>query len=311
MKPTTLFRRFVIGLLALAFVLGLSAPFAAAQDGGGPRTIVDAMGREVTLETPPQRVAGLSASITELLYAIGVKPVGVTEGMDYPAEAAALPTFGSGYQLDLEALAALEPDLLVADAQLQAQMADQLAAIAPTVFVLTLTAKDIASNLRLVGQATWHDTEAEYVAAPYDTLLKVLELSKPASGPSVVIIVGTLDQPNYGKSSTYLGDMVALLGGTNIADDQPDAGPFPGYAQLSVEQVVEADPDLILTITRGAPGTAPMPDTMKTDPVWSTLTAVQNGHVYELDNRLFLESPGPRFTQAILQLRDIFYGTGM
>jgi ABC-type Fe3+-hydroxamate transport system substrate-binding protein len=54
-----------------------------------------------------------------------------------------------------------------------------------------------------------------------------------------------------------------------------------------------------------------MPDTMQTDPVWSTLTAVQSGHVYELDNRLFLESPGPRFTQAILQLRDIFYGTGM
>ena len=43
-------------------------------------------------------------------------------------------------------------------------------------------------------------------------------------GPSILIIVGTLDQPNYGKSTTYLGDMAVRLGATNIADGQEDAG---------------------------------------------------------------------------------------
>jgi iron complex transport system substrate-binding protein len=304
-----LFRRSLIALVALAFVLGLGTPFAAAQDDSGPRTLVDALGREVTIDAPPQRVVGLSASIIEMLYAIGAEPVGVTEGIEFPAEAASLPTFGTGYQLDLEALAAVEPDLIFANAQLQAQMADQLAAIAPTVFVMTLTAADIAPNLRLLGQATWRDTQAEYAARPYETLLQILpQAHGEGEGPSVLIIVGTLDQPNFGKSSTYLGDMAAMLGATNIADAEPDAGPFPGYAQLSIEKVVEADPDFIFTVTRGAPGTPPIPETMAADPLWSELTAVQEGHVYELDNRLFLEAPGPRFTEAILQLYDLFYG---
>jgi len=127
-------------------------------------------------------------------------------------------------------------------------------------------------------------------------------------GPSVLIIVGTLQMPNFGKSTTYLGDMVVKLGGTIVGDDQPDAGPFPGYAQLSLESVVEADPDMILTITRGAPGTAPIPEAMESDPIWSSLSAFQNGRVYELDNRLYVEAPGPRFTEAITNLFQLFYG---
>jgi len=94
-----------------------------------------------------------------VLFALGVTPAGVTEGIENPA-AAGLPTFGTGYQLDFEAMAALEPDLIIANAQLQAQMADQLSAIAPTLYVLTLTADDVPANIRLIGEATWKDTTA-------------------------------------------------------------------------------------------------------------------------------------------------------
>lgn len=309
MKSHGLFR-FAVGLLALALVLGVAAPAARAQ-GDGPRTITDVMGREVTLDSAPQRVVGMSASITEVLYAIGITPVGATEDIDYPEAAASLPTFGSGYQPDLEALAALEPDLIIANAQLNGQIMDQLEAIAPTVAVLILTPADVAATIRLVGQATWHETAAEYLAHAYDSLLSLVQEEAPADGPSVLIVVGTLATPNYGKSSTYLGDMVTMLGGTVVGDDQPDAGPFPGYAQLSVEQILDADPDVILTITRGAPGATPIPEEIAADPVWSSLTATQNGAVYELDNRLFLESPGPRVIDALMQLRGILYGDSM
>lgn len=304
-----LFRLTLTALLVFSFVLAVGA--AAAQDTTEPRTITDAMGRQVTLEAPPERVVGLSASITEMLYAIGVTPIGATQDIDYPPAAASLPTFGTGYQLDLEALAALEPDLILANLQLQAQVAEQLEAIAPTIFVLILSPADIPATLRLIGQATWHETTAEYAAAPYDTLLQILQANKPEDGPSALIIVGTLGQPNFGKPETYLGSMVDLLGGTNIAAGLPDAGPFPGFAQLSVEEVLDADPDIILTITRGAPGAPPIPEEIQADEVWSQLSAVQNGRVYELDNRLFLESPGPRFTEAILQLYNLFYGEEM
>ena len=61
-------------------------------------------------------------------------------------------------------------------------------------------------------------------------------------------------------------------------------------------------------MTRGAP--TPMPESMADDPIWSSLSAFQNGRVIELDNRLFVESPGPRFIEAMAQLYDLFYGEG-
>lgn len=305
-------RRAALALLVLVSLVALSGPLASAQQGGEPRTIVDFVGRQVTLEAPPQRVVGMSASINEMLFAIGVKPVGVTAGMDFPPEAAGLPTFGTGYQPDLEALAALEPDLIIGNAQLHMGILDKLEAIAPTIMIMTLTAADVPHNVRLLGQATWRDTEAEYLARAYDGYLNMAGLIgslHAEDGPSILIIVGTLDQPNYGKSATYLGDMAKRLGATNIADGEADAGPFPGYAQLSIEAIVDADPDYIFTVTRGAP--TPMPESMASDPIWSSLSAFKNGHVYELDNRLFVESPGPRFVEAMAQLVQIFYGEGM
>jgi len=108
---------------------------------------------------------------------------------------------------------------------------------------------------------------------------------------------------------TYLGDMAKRLGATNIADSEADAGPFPGYAQLSIEAIVDADPDFVFTVTRGSP--TPMPETMASDPIWSSLSAFQNGRAIELDNRLFVEAPGPRFIEAMAQLLEILYGEGM
>ncbi|MBN1678777.1 MAG: ABC transporter substrate-binding protein [Anaerolineae bacterium] len=311
MTRLKLVTRGIAGLVTLALILVVGVPLAGAQDGGA-RTVVDALGRNVTLDVPPQRVVGLSSSVTEMLYAIGVTPVGATEGMTFPPEAAELPTIGTGYQPDLEALAALEPDLIVANAQLQAQILDQLEAIAPVVYELILVPQDIPETARLLGEITWHDTSAGYLAGAYEQFLALAgTLGTAQDGPSILIIVGTLDQPNYGKSETYLGAMAAMLGATNVADGEEDAGPFPGYAQLSIERILEADPDVILTITRGAPGAPPIPDTMAGDPVWSALAAYENGRVFELDNRLFLESPGPRFVDAVIQLYDILYGEGM
>jgi len=312
MIPASYSRRIVIGAVVTAFVVGLvgfSAPIASAQESG-PRTITDFMGNQITIEKPPQHVVGMTASVNEMLFAIGVTPAGVTDAMDYPPAAANLPTFGSGYQPDLEALAALSPDLIIADGQLDMQIMDKLSAIAPTFAIMTLTPSDISKNIQLLGQATWHDTQADYLAKSYDDFLSLADaLGQASQGPSILIIVGTLQQPNYGKSSTYLGDMAKRLGATNIADGEADQGPFPGYTQLSSEAILTADPQVILTITRGSD--TPMPDSMKTDPVWSTLSAIKNGKVYEMDSRLFLESPGPRFVDAMIQLYQLLYGKGM
>jgi ABC-type Fe3+-hydroxamate transport system substrate-binding protein len=75
---------------------------------------------------------------------------------------------------------------------------------------------------------------------------------------------------------------------------------------LSTEFILDADPDFVFTITRGSD--TPMPESMTNDPIWSSLSAFEAGHVMELDNRLFVESPGPRFIEAMIQLYGILYG---
>lgn len=304
---SSMIRRVALVTLILVTALGVVAPAALAQ-GGEERTITDFVGRPITLSAPPQKIVGLSKSINEMLFAIGANPVGVTAGMEFPAVAAQLPVVGSGYAPALEAIAALEPDLIVANAQLQMDILPQLEDIAPTMMVMTLTPADVVSNLRLLGQATWQDTSAEYLAKALENTLAMAGAVGAAQteGPSLLIVVGTLDQPNYGKSMTYLGSMTAMLGARNIADAEPDAGPFPGYAQLSAEAILNADPDVILTITRGAD--TPMNESMAADPVWSALSAVENGRAYELDYRIFLESPGPRFPEAMLEVYGLLYG---
>lgn len=300
-------------LLACLLAFGLTISAVSAQDGDesaddGPRTVLDFQGNEVTIDAPPQRVVGMSASITELLFAIGVTPVGTTSGMDYPPEALDLPTFGTGYQPNLEKLAALEPDLIIANGQLNMAFIDKLQAIAPTLAIITLTTADIPANMRTLGAATWHDEDAEAAALEIEDFLATIAEAVPEqeTGPSVLIVVGTLDVPNYGKSDTYLGDMAALLGATNIADGRDDQGPFPGYTQLSMEYILDQDPDYVFTITRGSD--TPMPDDMAADPIWSALTAYENGQVIELDNRLYVEAPGPRVVEAMTQLYEILYG---
>ncbi|MBN2305330.1 MAG: ABC transporter substrate-binding protein, partial [Anaerolineae bacterium] len=261
-------------------------------------------------DAPPQKVLGLSASINEILFSIGLTPVGVTNTMSYPPAAETLPQIGSGYQPSLEAVAALEPDLIIANGQLHMDVLPQLEAIAPTLVVMILSTADIPAITRMVGEATWHETSAEYVASSYDSFLGLAEtVSTMHDGPSVLILVGMLQVPNYGKSETYLGDMLARLGATNIADGEEDAGPFPGYAMLNIEAILDADPDVIFTVTRG--GAELVSDQMKTDDIWSAMSAVQNGRVYELDPDLFVQSPGPRFVEAMLQLYQMLYGAGM
>ncbi len=192
-------------------------------------------------------------------------------------------------------------------AQVVAGVMDKLEAIAPTLAVITLTTADIPANLRTLGQITWHETSADYLATALEGFFTAMgDAAETKDGPSILIIVGTLDVPNYGKSDTYLGDMAAILGATNIADGREDQGPFPGYTQLSMEYILDQDPDYIFTITRGAPD--PMPQSMADDPIWSALTAYENGRVIELDNRLFVESPGPRVVEAMLTLYDTLYG---
>jgi ABC-type Fe3+-hydroxamate transport system substrate-binding protein len=107
-----------------------------------------------------------------------------------------------------------------------------------------------------------------------------------------------------GSDATYLGDLVRLLGGTNVLGGVPQGAPIAGFGLIEITQAAALDPQVVLIITSGQGDLA---DAIRTSPEWAGSSAVVNGRVVELDTDLFLRSPGPSVAQAVEHLAGLLY----
>lgn len=106
------------------------------------------------------------------------------------------------------------------------------------------------------------------------------------------------------KNTSFIGDVISEIGITNVAAEQPDGGPFPGFSAAPFETMLMWDPDFIFTITP-APEPAPRLSTLLPQiPPLRGLGAVRSSRVIELSNDLALRSPGPRVDQLIETITD-------
>lgn len=282
----------------------------ATAEGPGatvyPATVTDLLGREVEIAARPQRVVALSPTAVELVYAVGGSVVGRSSTADYPEAAAAAEDVGSAYQPSLEVIASLEADLVVADSVIHAQ--PQLRAALeelsiPVIFAGAENVEQVYAGLEIVGVALdAQEAAAAEVARIGDAIAEAraaVEASAHADA-SAVLLISDRDQTLYAaKANSWAGDIFTQLGITNPAADQPDAGPFPGYTAVPVEQLLAFDPTFVFTVTP-APEPAPRLATLVPQiPPFAGLTAVRSEHVLELDDAIFLQSPGPRVVEAV------------
>ena len=94
------------------------------------------------------------------------------------------------------------------------------------------------------------------------------------------------------------------MGLTNKAAGLPNSGPYQGFALMSPEAILGANPDFIITITP-APAPAPrLSDTIKRIPPFAALNAMRNNTIIEADVALFLQAPGPRIVEAVEFLKE-------
>ncbi len=146
------------------------APPTEAPPAAFPVALTDSLGREVTLDAPPQRIVSLAPSNTETLFALGAGGllVGRDEFSDYPAEALEVPNIGSMYpQVNAEAIVALEPDLVMAAGVTTADDVKALADLGLIVFATRTdaTLEDVFSDILDVGRLVGRRAEAETVVA--------------------------------------------------------------------------------------------------------------------------------------------------
>ena len=272
-----------------------------ASTGGVETT--DMMGREIKLAAPATRVVALSAADCEILYAIGAGDllVGRGEFCDYPADVQAAPAVQSGMETNIEQIIALAPQVLFMSAM--AQTEDQVKQLeAAGIQCVVSDAKDINGvyqAITLIGAVTGRDAEAMAVVDKMESTLS--ELSVHASeleGKSVYFEVSPLQYGLWtaGKG-TFMDEIATMLGLKNVFADAA------GWAEISEEQVIKANPDIIVTVAMYfGEGQTPT-DEILSRPGWQDVTAVKNGDILNLQNNE-LSRPGPRIADGAQALFD-------
>ena len=299
-------------LLALAMIFALagctsSEPAQPAEPSepeasGSAITITDMTGREITLDEPATRVVALSAADCEVLYAVGAGDtlVGRGEYCDYPAEVLEVPSVQSGYDTNIEQIIALEPQVLLMSTM--AQTEEQIAQLEEAgIKVVVSDAQDIEgvyTAVEMIGKLMGKEKEAEQVIISMQTAFADLSNSTAGRGKNVYFEVSPLE---YGLwtagSGTFMNEIAEMLGMKNIFDD------VQGWAEISEEQVIERNPDYIVTITMYF-GEGPTPEEeIMGRTGWENVTAVKNGAILNLVNNE-LSRPTPRLKDGAILLNN-------
>lgn len=211
---------------------------------------VDALDREVCLAEPAGRIVSLSPGATELVYSAGAgdQLVGAGAWSDYPPEAKELPRVGDSDRVDLEAILALEPDLVIGwtDGNSRTQL-DRLAELGIPVFWLApRTFEDIASTVETLGVLTGHEEQAERRARAFLDGIEAIETKYETAEP-VRVFYQVWNQPLMTiNGEELISKSIELCGGTNVFADLSRLVP-----RISVETLLTTDPEVIVTAGRG------------------------------------------------------------
>jgi iron complex transport system substrate-binding protein len=289
MIPSTPRRPLVAVLLAALLALagcggtsgGTSGDSPRATGGGAFPVSVTGDNGKLTLDARPTSIVSMSATATEMLFAIGAgdQVSAVDSTSNYPADAPV--TDLSAFTPNAEAIVGHSPDLVVLSDDMNGIVAALGKLHVPTLLLGgAQTLDDSYRQLHTLGAATGHADEADRVAADMQHRIEAAVASVPASAHGMRVY-HELDPTYYSAAgSTFIGSIYGLFGLTDIADAAPDAA--GGYPQLSAEYVVGQQPDLIVLADTKCCGQSA--ETLAQRPAFGTVPAVVSGRVLAADD---------------------------
>ncbi len=274
-------RKSILIALLLLLVIASSGLAACGQESS-VATLTDDQGREVSVPNNPQRIVSLGAPITEILFALdlGDRVVATDDYSDYPDEAKSITKVGSPWPgFSTETILDQEPDLILSSA---GTIVQQLEPYGVPVFVVQPTdIEGIYEDIRLIGRICGKKKQASDLVN-----------SLTARVDAVTAKIGSLTDEE--KPTIF-----SLAGGKNIAGTQS------GWYQISLEKIVDADPDMII-LEDYQYGVSPESVGARS-PAWAGLSAVKNGHVYPVEDPNLTSRYGPRIVDGLEALARIIH----
>src|SRR5450755_212706 len=277
------------GLLALALT-------AAAGADDTPR---DDRGASVVFATAPKRIVSLLPSLTESVCAIGAcaQLVGTDRFSNWPASVVALPKLGGIDDVQIEALVALKPDVVLVSTS--ARVVDRLEELGLKVIVLdSRNRADVRRTLILLAGMIGAPKAADAVWAEIDRETRAAAARVPPALRGQRIYFEVDPTPYAAGAGSFIGETLAQLGMANALP--AELGPFP---KPNPEYVVRIQPDIIMA-------TAQSLADMARRPGWSSLRALREGRTCGFANERYelLVRPGPRMGEAAALLASCLAG---
>lgn len=316
MKRTTYFITTLLLLVLLAACVPLEVTTApastteeAAADTAEAQTSPDgAMMQEInhelgttTIDGVPERIVVLEYSFADNLGTLGIAPVGYA--VDAPpaylsafTEDVGAEPVGKRAEPSLEAIAALSPDLIIGDQRRHTEIYDKLSEIAPTIIFNSLRGsyQDQLDTFEIIAGILGKEEDAAALLSTYEeTFAATTTEANPDAGE---FIIGVLWSGGFTAHSneSFMGSFLENLGRTNALS------PLEGDTQylLELEGLATVNPSSIVILCN--PGEQGVFDELQAEPVWQSIDAVQNGHIYLFDRNLWSKGRGLTAFETIL-----------
>lgn len=306
----------LISLFLIFFLLltGCASQPAAPEADSSAATFVDDLGRTVTVKNP-QRVACLLGSFAQVWQLAGGQVIATADdawedfGLELPEDAVNL---GGTKHLSLELLLAAQPDFILASTNTRQNVEFRETLEATGIPVAYFDVFDFEDYLRLLKICTditgCGDRYETYGTAVQQEIQQVIEKSRlrlqTREAPKVLFLRASASAVHVKNSEgVILGSMLKNLGCINIADSDATL-----LENLSIERILEADPDFIFVVQQGDDGEGTreyVRQFLQEHPAWAQLTAVKNDNVHFLEKALFGLKPNHRWGQAYAIVEEI------
>jgi iron complex transport system substrate-binding protein len=229
--------------------------------------------------------------------------VGVTDYCNYPEEALKVSKVGGFSKPNMEAVLALQPDLVLAGNKHEEQIKKLEEMNIPVLVLIPESMDEVFEAMTMVGKATGKSQEADTLISDMKNRLKTIE-SKVGSIPEQdrvrVYYEVSSDPLMSAGSASIINEVIYLAGGKNIFADVAER-----YPKISQEVLIERDPQFILYPgSHGSEGFDPKK--IKSRPMWDKISAVKENKLVNI-NADTISRPGPRLIEAVEKLATVFY----
>jgi len=284
-------------------------PTATAQppeptpEATASNTVTDELGREVTIPENPEKILALTSAVMESLFNNGITPVGKVDEYKVRQEGIELPSVGATQSVNIEAIYALEPDLIIASSRFHSAIEEELEQTGAVVYffdpdkVGDVPVVDLTVYIgKLLGTEA---TAQTYVDSVYE-LAEGLKAQIADANIKTGVFIQDGDTVTAAQTASSFGSMLTLLGIENIVPDDLAGSSKASFVAFDIETILASNPDVVLIVTTSKDADKQqILQKYLSDAQWSSLDAARNNRIVILP---FAANPNRSTGEKMLQM---------